>query len=62
MNKTTLANYVWALRQKHNITPTLKWNIIKSEPPYSNITKSSMLCLHEKFQVMTYQNRNELLN
>ena len=30
MNKTTLAKYVWELKQKHNITPTLKWYIVKS--------------------------------
>ena len=37
--------YVWKLKQKHNIKPTLKWYIIKSVPSYSNITKSCMLCL-----------------
>ena len=40
--------YVWKLKRKHNIIPTLKWCIIKSVPSYSNITKSCMLCLHEK--------------
>ena len=38
MNKTTLANYVWEQKQRRNITPTLKWYIVKSVPFYSNIT------------------------
>ena len=40
MNKTTLAKYVWEQKQRHNITPTLKWYIVKSVSSYSNITKS----------------------
>ena len=54
MNKSTLAKYVWEQRQRHNITPPLKWYIVKSVPSYSNITKSYMLCLHEKFEILTY--------
>ena len=49
MNKTNLAKYAWEQKQRHNITPTLKWYIIKSVPSYCNVTKSCMLCLHEKF-------------
>ena len=60
MNKTTLAKYVWISNQKHNKTPTLKWYIIKYAPSYSNITKSCTLCLHEKFEILTFL--NELLN
>ena len=56
MNKTTLAKYVWISNQKHNKTPTLKWYIIKYAPSYSNITKSCMLCLHEKFEILTFLN------
>ena len=40
MNKTTLAKYVSVLKQKDNITPTLKCYIVKSVPCYFNITKS----------------------
>ena len=54
MNKTTSAKYVWERNQKHNITPTLKWYIVKSVRSYSNITKSCMLRLHEKFRILTY--------
>ena len=43
-------------------TPTLKWYIVKSVPSYSNIRKSCMSCLHEKFEILTYPNQDELLN
>ena len=59
MNKTTLAKHVWKQKQRHNLTPTLKWYIVKSVPSYSNIMKSCMLCLHE---ILTYPNQNELSN
>ena len=52
-------------KQRHNITPTLKWYIVKSVPSYSNITKSCVLCLHAyayKFEILTYPNQGELLN
>ena len=62
MNKTTLGKYVGEQKQRYNITPTLKWYIVKSVPTYSNITKSCMLCLHEKFEILTYTNQDELLN
>ena len=58
MNKTTLAKYFWEQKQRHNITPTLKWYIVKSVASYSNITKRCMLSLHEK----TNPNQDELLN
>ena len=38
MNDTTLAKHIWDLKLKHNVTPTLKWYILKSVVPYSNIT------------------------
>ena len=62
MNQTTSGKYVWQLKQKDNTTPTLKWYIVKSGPSYSNITNSCMLCLHEKFEIMTHPNQDEVLN
>ena len=62
MIETTLAKYIWEQKQRHNIKPTLKWYIVKSVSSYSNITKSCMLCLHEKFEILTYPNQDELLN
>ena len=49
MNKTILAKYVLEQKQRHNITPAIKWYIFKSVPSYSGC----MLCLHEKFDILT---------
>ena len=62
MKKPTFTEYVLEKKQRHNITPTLKWYTIKSVPSYSNITKSCMLCIDKKFEILTYPNLDELLN
>ena len=56
MNKTTLAKYVWEQKQRHNIIPTMKWYAVESVPSYSNVTKSCMLWLHKKCEILTYPN------
>ena len=61
-NNTTLAKYIWDLKLKHNVTPTLKWHILKSVTTYSNITKKCRLCLQEKLKIHSYPNPDELLN
>ena len=61
-NNTTLAKYIWASKLKHNVRPTLKWHILKSVAPYSNIAKKCRLCLQEKFKIFSYPNPDELLN
>ena len=62
VNETIYGKYVLELKEKHNITPALKWYIIKSLPPYSNNAKSCMVCLHEKFEISTYPNQQDLVN
>ena len=59
---TTLSKYVWEIKRKLKIMPSLKWYIIKSVPAYSNISKKCQLCLQEKFEILNYPNPNELLN
>ena len=59
---TSLAKCIWHLKLKDNVTPTLKWHILKSVAPYSNITKKCRLCLPEKFEIFSYPNPDELLN
>ena len=41
-NDTILSKYIWDLKlvTQHNVTPTLKWHIVKSVAPYWNITKT----------------------
>ena len=59
---TALSKYVWEVKKKLKIMPSLKWYIIKSVPAYSNISKKCQLCLQEKFEILNYPNPNELLN
>ena len=33
--------------------------LYKSAPSYSNIAKSCMLCLHKKFEILTYPNQDD---
>ena len=42
---TTLSKYVWVIKKKFKISPSLKWFIIKSVPAYSNISRNfSCIC------------------
>lgn len=59
---TTLSSYIWEMKEKFNVTPSLKWYIVKSVPSYSNISKRCQLCLQEKFEILNYPNPDELLN
>ena len=61
-NKTTLSSYMWHLKSVSSETPNLKWSILRCVPPYSNISKKCLLCLYEKLEIVTYQNKKELLN
>ena len=61
-NRTTLSSYVWKIKKTKKETPTLVWEIIRTAPPYTNITKRCSLCLHEKFAILMYPNQSELLN
>ena len=59
---TPLSKYVWEIKEKFKIIPSLKWSIIKSIPAYSNISKKCQLCLQDKFEFLNYPNPSELLN
>jgi len=61
-NETTLSKYIWNIKEKENLTPTLEWSIVKSVPGYSNISKKCLLCLHEKYEIVNYKVPGELLN
>ena len=61
-NSTALSTYVWDIKEKQKIDPILSWSILKSVPAYSNITKRCLLCLHEKLEIISYENTDELLN
>ena len=54
-NNTTLSSYVWEVKTEQKETPNLNWEIVRSVPAYSNITKQCMLCLYEKLLIATTQ-------
>ena len=37
------------------------WRIVKIVPGYSNITKRYMFSLHEKYEILSYPDEEELL-
>ena len=61
-NSTTLSSYVWKIKKRKKETPTLVQEIIRTAPPYTNITKRCSLCLHKKLAILMYPNQSELLN
>lgn len=61
-NSTALSSYVWDLKEKHNAIATLKWSIIKHAKSYNVNARSCSLCLQEKFEILQYPNKSELLN
>ena len=62
MNSTSLSSYVWDLKEKHSITPSLKWSIIKHAKSFTNGSRNCPLCLQEKHEILFYKNKSELLN
>ena len=60
-NDTSLSKYIWGIKTKHQKNASSKWSIVKRVPGYSNITKKSLLCLHEKLEI-NYPHPEELLN
>ena len=61
-NDTTLAKYVWDIKEKYKETPVLKWSIVKTVPGYSNISKKCLLCLQEKLEILDFPEQGHLLN
>ena len=61
-NDTTFSKYIRELKETSNSSPTLVWSIAKKVPPYSNISKKCLLCLHEKLEMINYPRPEELLN
>lgn len=61
-HSTALSTYVWELKEKFNTVPSLKWSIIKSVKSYSANARSCALCLQEKFEILNYPDKEDLLN
>ena len=60
--ETTLSKYIWEIKKEYNEMPTLIWSIVKSVPSYSNISKKSLLHLHEKLETINFEDQDHLLN
>ena len=61
MNNTTLSTHVWSLKDRGTV-PNLNWSIIKHVKAYSNVSKTCRLCLQEKLEILSFENKSELLN
>ena len=48
-------------KKKKNVTPTLKWEVLRTAKAYSNTTKRCFLYFHEKIAI-TYPYPDKLLN
>lgn len=64
-NTKTIRLYLltfWDLKDNHNIVPTLSWSIVKHAKIYTINAHSWQLCLQEKFEILNYPLKTELLN
>ena len=57
-NSITLSSYGWKIKKIKKETPTLVWEIVRTDVPYTSTTKQ---CLHEKLAILMYSNQSELL-
>ena len=60
LHERTLSGHVLHLKETLDVTPNLKWSIVRCATPYSNISKMCLLCLHEKLVIITYPRQHEL--
>ena len=61
-NDTTPSKYICKLKETSNLIPTLLWSIPNKVLPYSIISKTSLLSIHEKVEIINYPRSEELLN
>ena len=61
-NSTSLSSHVWDLKEKHGVTPMLKWSIIKHARSYTPNSRNCPLCLQEKSEILFYPSKDKLLN
>ena len=59
---TILSKYIWEIKKEYYEITTLKWSVVKSVPSYLNISKKCLLCLHEKLEIVNFEDQDHLLN
>ena len=60
-SKTELSKYIWNLKD-NNAVYDIKWSIHKKTSGYSNTSKRCSLCTAEKIAIITFPNKDKLLN
>ena len=60
--ETALSKYIWEIKKEYNKMPTLKWSVVKSVPSYSGISKKCLSFLHEKHEIINFEDQDHLLN
>ena len=60
--ETRLSSYLWHLKQTFDVSPNLKWSVVRCAKLDSNTSKKCLLCLCEKLVVTTYPRQHKLLN
>ena len=61
-HETTLSSYVWHLKETLDVTPNLKWSVVRCTTCCSNISKKCLLCLYEKLVIIIYPRQYKLLS
>lgn len=61
-NETILSKCIWEVKRTSNLNPILVWLIAKKAPHYSNISKTCLLHLHEKLEIINCPRPDELFN
>ena len=60
-HKTTLSSHIWHVKKTLDVTPNLKWSVVRYPTRYSNISKKCLLGLYEKLVIINYPRQRELL-
>ena len=60
-HETTPSSYVCHLKETLDVTPNLKWTVVRCTTPYSNVSKKYLLCMYEKLVIITYPRQHKRL-
>ena len=61
-NDTSLSNYIWKIKEKHQENPSLKWSIVKMVPAYSYITKNVFYAFMKNWKLLITRTTEKLSN
>ena len=58
---TSLSKYYWELKDK-NLTPNVKWEILRQTQTCRNLDAPCHLCLEERIAINYFEDKHNLLN